>query len=431
MLKKLRRKIVLINMILVGIVLLALFSVVCINTYHQQYDRVEGSLSEALRKPAFDAGSLFDPGQILNKLLPGQGDTSGEESGDDEYGSGEKRFVTTSVVSIYSGSATYTVSSNSLNLSSAQLDAAVAYVLAKNKTEGNISKQELRYRTSTEDGVLKIAFADTSEARDAVKKTIFISGFLTVCGLVIVFFISLLLSGLAIRPVKRSWKQQHQFVADASHELKTPLTVILANNNIIMSHKHDTVASQEKWLNSTKEEAEHMSKLVGDLLFLAKSDGEQSPVVFSEIDLSDICENVSLQFDPVAFEKGLNLTCDVQPGITMQGDGTQLNQLVRIFLDNACKYTPEGGDITLRLAKNGPQTIMSVTNTGDPIPKEDLDHLFERFYRVDEARTRTSSEGGYGLGLAIAKTITERHGGTVSVESTAGKGTVFTVTFKV
>ncbi len=430
MLKKLRRKIVLINMILVGIVLLALFSVVCINTYHQQYDRVEGSLSEALRKPAFDAGSLFDPGQILNKLLPGQDNSSSEEPGDDEYGSGEKRFVTTSVVSIYSGSATYTVSSNSLNLSSAQLDAAVAYVLAKNKQEGNISKQELRYRTSTEDSVLKIAFADTSEARDAVKKTIFISGFLTVCGLVIVFFISLLLSGLAIRPVKRSWKQQHQFVADASHELKTPLTVILANNNIIMSHKDDTVESQEKWLNSTKEEAEHMSKLVGDLLFLAKSDGEQSPVVFSEVDLSDICENVSLQFDPVAFEKGLNLTCDVQPGITMQGDGTQLNQLVRIFLDNACKYTPEGGDITLRLAKNGPQTIMSVTNTGEPIPKEAQAHLFERFYRMDEARTRTSSEGGYGLGLAIAKTITERHGGTVSVESTAGKGTIFTVVFK-
>ncbi len=430
MLKKLRRKIVLINMILVGIVLLALFSVVCINTYHQQYDRVEGSLSEALRKPAFDAGSLFDPGQILNKLLPGQDDSSSEEPGDDEYGSGEKRFVTTSVVSIYSGSATYTVSSNSLNLSSAQLDAAVAYVLAKNKTEGNISKQELRYRTSTEDSVLRIAFADTSEARDAVKKTLFISGFLTVCGLVIVFFISLLLSGLAIRPVKRSWKQQHQFVADASHELKTPLTVILANNNIIMSHKDDTVESQEKWLNSTKEEAEHMSKLVGDLLFLAKSDGEQSPVVFSEIDLSDICENVSLQFDPVAFEKGLNLTCDVQPGITMQGDGTQLNQLVRIFLDNACKYTPEGGDIALRLAKTGPQTIMSVTNTGDPIPKESLEHLFERFYRVDEARTRTSSEGGYGLGLAIAKTIVERHGGIVRVESTAEKGTIFTVVFK-
>ncbi|MBQ2678360.1 MAG: HAMP domain-containing histidine kinase [Firmicutes bacterium] len=430
MLKKLRRKIVLINMILVGIVLLALFSVVCINTYHQQYDRVEGSLSEALRKPAFDAGSLFDPGQILNKLLPGQDNSSSEEPGDDEYGSGEKRFVTTSVVSIYSGSATYTVSSNSLNLSSAQLDAAVAYVLAKNKQEGNISKQELRYRTSTEDDVLKIAFADTSEAREAVKKTIFISGFLTVCGLVIVFFISLLLSGLAIRPVKRSWRQQHQFVADASHELKTPLTVILANNNIIMSHKDDTVESQEKWLNSTKEEAEHMSKLVGDLLFLAKSDGEQSPVVFSEVNLSDICENVSLQFDPVAFEKGLNLTCDVQPGITMQGDGTQLNQLVRIFLDNACKYTPEGGDITLRLAKNGPQTIMSVTNTGDPIPKESLEHLFERFYRVDEARTRTSSEGGYGLGLAIAKTITERHGGTVSVESSAEKGTIFTVVFK-
>ena len=430
MLKKLRRKIVLINMILVGIVLLALFSIVCINTYHQQYERVDQSLNDALSKPLFSSDSPFDPSQIMKGLFGSEEDSDNEDSaGSDPGEKAGKRFVTTSLVSIYSGTNTYVISSNSLNLSSSELDAAVAYVLDKNKTDGTILKQELKYRTSSENGVLRIAFADISEGKAAVKRTILISGLLTACGLVIVFFISLLLSGLAIRPVKKSWKQQHQFVADASHELKTPLTVILANNNIMMAHKDDTVESQEKWLNSTKEEAEHMSKLVNDLLFLAKSDGEQSPVVFSEVDLSDICESVSLQFEPVAFEKGIRMNSNVQPGVTLQGDGTQLNQLVQIFLDNACKYTPEGGSVDLALSEKGSQITMSIANTGDPIPKEDLPHLFERFYRVDEARTRESS-GGYGLGLSIAKTIVEKHGGTVRVESTAEKGTVFTVIFK-
>ena len=426
MLKKLRRKIVLINMILVGIVLLALFSIVCVNTYHQQYDRVERSLNGALNNNTFDSGTYSDSDQESNKIF-------GEEQAppDDEISEGEgKRFVTTSMVTIYYGTNTYYVSSNSLNLTSEELTSAVNYVLQKNKTEGNISSLGLRFKSSTDSGAYRIAFADTSEPRATVKRTVLISGALMAGGLVIVFFISLLLSGLAIRPVKRSWQQQHQFIADASHELKTPLTVILANNNIIMSHKDDTVESQEKWLASTREEAEHMSKLVGDLLFLAKSDGEQSPVVFSEINFSDICENVSLQFEPVAFEKGLALTCNVEPGITLQGDGTQMGQLVRIFLDNACKYTPEGGQVTLNLSKTGAQINMSVTNTGDPIPKEAQEHLFERFYRMDESRTRSSSDGGYGLGLSIAKAITERHGGTVRVESTAEKGTVFTVIFK-
>ena len=425
MLKKLRRKIILINMILVGIVLLALFSIVCVNTYQQQYDRVDRSLSDALNKPVFDTDSLFGPSRGTQDIFGNNESTSGDSNGENEG----KRFVTTSMVSIYSGTNTYITSSNSLNLSRNELDAAVAYVLDKNKTEGVIKSQALKYRTSSESGVVRIAFADTSEPKATVKRTIFISGLLTAGGLIVVFFISLLLSGLAIRPVRKSWEQQHQFVADASHELKTPLTVILANNNIMSAHKDETVESQEKWLNSTREEAEHMSKLVNDLLFLAKSDGEQTPVVFSEVDLSEICESASLQFEPVAFEKGLQMTINVQAGVTLQGDGTQLNQLTQIFLDNACKYTPEGGSVTLDLSEKGPHIALSVTNTGEPIPKEALPHLFERFYRMDEARTRDSS-GGYGLGLAIAKTITERHGGTIKVESTKEKGTVFTALFK-
>ena len=153
-------------------------------------------------------------------------------------------------------------------------------------------------------------------------------------------------------------------------------------------------------------------------------------MVFSEVNLSDTCENAALQFEPVAFEKGLKMDIDIQDGLTIQGDGTQLGQLIRIFLDNACKYTPEGGKIDVKLTKAGPEIRLSVANTGDPIPADVLPHLFERFYRMDESRTRTSSAGGYGLGLAIAKAITQRHKGSIKAESSAEKGTVFTVTFR-
>ena len=148
-----------------------------------------------------------------------------------------------------------------------------------------------------------------------------------------------------------------------------------------------------------------------------------------DVSLSEISSEAVMQFEPVAFESGTLLESEIEEGVVIKGDLTQLRQLVYILIDNACKYAGVGGSVDFRLT-GGKTPAIRVNNTGDPIPKEDLPHIFERFYRSDKARTKNDSSGGYGLGLAIAKTITEKHGGIIKAESSAADGTTFTVTFK-
>ena len=156
------------------------------------------------------------------------------------------------------------------------------------------------------------------------------------------FLISLFLSRLALRPVSRAWEQQNQFVADASHELKTPLTVILANTSIVLSHPEQRVADNQKWLDYIQEESLRMKTLVEDLLFLAKNEGGRLPAA-QRVPFSDLVEGCLLRFESVAFEQGVELTGQVSPGLSLTGDRDSLERLVMILLDNAVKYAGAGG----------------------------------------------------------------------------------------
>ncbi|MGN0442117.1 MAG: sensor histidine kinase [Acutalibacteraceae bacterium] len=243
--------------------------------------------------------------------------------------------------------------------------------------------------------------------------------------LVAFFFVSLFLSKWALKPVEKAWIQQKQFIADASHELKTPLTVILANTKILSDKRDEKIEDQIQWIESTQAEAESMKELVESLLFLARSDAEseQTKMVVENVSLSDLTESTALQFEPVAYERSIVLTTVIEENVFISGDSSQLNRLLQIMLDNACKYTPVNGEIVITLSKNH----LSVFNSGPPIPEESLPHLFERFYRADKARSDRSS---FGLGLSIAKTIVTNHGGTLTVESSDKiGGTVFTFSF--
>ena len=182
--------------------------------------------------------------------------------------------------------------------------------------------------------------------------------------------------------------------------------------------------AQSKWLSYTREEAQRMKGLVEDLLFLAKSDAQRESRARLPVDLSGLVTGCLLPFEPVAFEAGVALESRLSPGLTVTGDEGQLRRLVLILLDNAVKYTPEGGAVTVALVRVQERARLTVHNTGEAIPPEHLEHLFERFYRSDSARTRQA--GGYGLGLAIAKSIAEGHRGKISVSSGA-EGTTFTV----
>ena len=217
-----------------------------------------------------------------------------------------------------------------------------------------------------------------------------------------------------------------QFVADASHELKTPLTVILANNNIMMSHPQSRVTDERQWLESTEEEAQHMKQLIDQMLFLAKSDAGNTQVQLSEVNLSEIVEGSALNFEPVAFEREVLIDTEIQPDILMQGNQLQLNQLAHILIDNAVKYAEDNSTVTIALHKHGDSIEFTVNNKGSVISKEEMEHIFDRFYRAEKSRTTK----GYGLGLAIAQRIVEDMNGKITVQSNQTDGTTFTASFK-
>ena len=171
-----------------------------------------------------------------------------------------------------------------------------------------------------------------------------------------------------------------------------------------------------------------MKQLIDDMLFLAKNDADRSPLVLSRIDLSDALWSSLLPFEALAFERGLSLESDIASNIFVSGDASSLKQLFLILLDNACKYSGSQGVITVKLQRSGSAAVLTVHNTGDPIPSQALPYIFDRFYRADASRARGKSPSGYGLGLSIAKSIADAHGASISACSNAEQGTTFTLT---
>ena len=288
---------------------------------------------------------------------------------------------------------------------------------------------------------LMVAFADGGAA-DGWRSLALVLTAVGLGALGLLFLLNLVFSRWALRPVQRAWAQQQQFIADASHELKTPLTVILANNAILRQRGGDTIASQRQWIESTQMEAERMQGLVTDMLDLARPapEGAQaSEGPAGIVDLSRLVEGEALTFEAVAFERELMWECAIDKGITVRGNATRLQRAVAVLLDNACKYTNAGGTVTVTLRAHASEAVLSVRNSGEPIDEADLPHLFDRFYRADAARTHNAADaennggepgantGGYGLGLAIARDIAQAHKGTIAVASTAQEGTTFTL----
>lgn len=239
-----------------------------------------------------------------------------------------------------------------------------------------------------------------------------------------------LLAGRAIVPIKQSFSRQREFAADASHELRTPLSILLTSVEAVQTDDgNGLTAFSAQTLDDMKSEIRRMSKIVTDLLTLARADTEFTNIIKEKFDLYAVTEQVLRSFQPLADEKGIAIELDSVKDIAVFADRERMNQLLVILLDNAIKYTPAGGSVKVSVQLiPGKKTGFSinVTDTGIGIPEEDKELIFERFYRIDKVRAR--AEGGTGLGLSIAKWITEAHGGTICAESVAGNGSSFTVT---
>jgi signal transduction histidine kinase len=244
----------------------------------------------------------------------------------------------------------------------------------------------------------------------------------------IVYAGSSAISKFALLPIKRSWQKQLDFTADASHELRTPLAVIRTNLEIVMDNPNGTVESQMKWLKNIEIEHMRMAKLVDDLLTLSRADTSEQSLFKTTFLLDVSIQKVIETFQPVCEQKEIVLTYEIEPHISLIGDESRITQLIVILLDNAFQYTKSGGNITLMLHRKAKELELTVQDTGVGISKEDIDKIFDRFYRV--ANTRQQNPDGSGLGLSIAKWIVVQHNGSIHAESTLGRGTTFFVNFQ-
>ncbi|MBQ9001420.1 MAG: hypothetical protein IJ087_06165 [Eggerthellaceae bacterium] len=311
------------------------------------------------------------------------------------------------------------------SISSDVLQEAADGVMQAQDGFGTLSNVGLHYVKATKDGETFLAFADTSYT-DSWKSLALMLAVVGLGTLVVFFVISLFYSQWALRPVKEAWDSQRQFVADASHDLKTPLTVILANAAILLKHPEHTIASESQWVESTQIEAENMQGLVNEMLELAQVEaGQARELVREPIDLSDLVDGETLLFDSVALERGYEFECSIDGGVRILGEEKQIKKMVSTLIENAFKYVDEGGTIGVVLRKTGKNATIAIHNTGSTISEQDLPHIFDRFYRTDKART--SGEGGFGLGLAIARGIALQHDGDITCASSQTDGTTFTI----
>lgn len=276
------------------------------------------------------------------------------------------------------------------------------------KAGGSAGKTgNLLYRAEVRDGYTLVAFMDNtvvSESLLSLTRHTLIAGGIA---LIVLFFVAVFLSRRIIMPLEENDRRQKQFVSDAGHELKTPVSVISTNAELLSRQ-----LGANEWLDNIRYENERMGDLVTQLLDLSRAENAQ--VQMEELDFSRLVTGEALPFESVAFENGMSLRSEIEEDITLQGNRTQLSQLISILLDNAIGHADGGNVIGLSLCRHGRYAVLAVENSGKEIPQEQQARLFERFYRLDEVR---NSEGNhYGLGLAIAKAIAEAHGGSISVE---------------
>lgn len=332
---------------------------------------------------------------------------------------------------------------------------AVTFALLAEKEEkdcGLLKEQHLRYmRQKTPQGTIRYALADTFGEDHALRTQMFHSGAVALLALLAFFLASCLLSRRLVAPVETAWKQQQQFVADASHELKTPLTVILSNTSLLLrdyadhgnlspeattttmavksrneahiDHRH---TAMERTLR-IQSEAARMKQLVESLLLLARSDSGRLSQDYRHVDFSYLIESSVMAFEPVAFENGREIEADIAEGIELYGNETRLRQLADILIDNACKYSNPGSAIQVRLGekKEKHTVLFSVTSEGKPLSEDEQRQIFLRFYRADPSRGEIP---GFGLGLSIASSIVKEHGGNIQVSSDGIQKNIFTVT---
>lgn len=297
----------------------------------------------------------------------------------------------------------------------------VRAAMARQEETGVLEAYHLRYLKNLSPGGYTIVFCDTTTEEAAMGRLV--TGCLVIFAVALIVFlgISILLSNWAVRPVEKAWEQQRQFVADASHELKTPLSVIMANAELMQAEE----ASREEkrqFAGNILTMTYQMRSLVENMLEMARVDNGAVKLHFAPVDFSQLVTDAVLSVQLLYEERGLGLQSRVQEGISLSGSEQHLYQVLDVLLDNALKYSTPGGLVSVSLSRSGKTCLLAVSSPGEPISQEDLKQIFKRFYRADRAR---AMNGSYGLGLSIAESVVTAHKGKIWAESGEGGNTFY------
>ena len=415
MLKSLRRKFICIAVLSFAAALLLILGIINTVSFANVMVNVDQRIEMlASEYSLFPDGVLSVPPEILFR----QGRLFGRDDGLSEEARYDSRFFTVT----FDADGTVTVV-NTGRIAATDPEEAMALaegLYAKGRTNGTTGNY--RYRAvETESGTTYV-FLECSRELDTFYTFLTASCLAAAAGLVVVTLLVVLFSKMAIRPVAESYEKQKRFITDASHELKTPLAVINAANEVTEMETGET-----EWTQSISKQISRLTSLTEKLVMLSRMDEETYKPNAVKFDLSAAVRETAQSFEAVAQYKNKTYTADIEDGITFHGDESAIRQLTSLLIDNAMKYADDGGRIEVSLKRSGKNTVLKVFNTVDEIKKGNNDVLFERFYRADASRN--SDTGGHGIGLSVAKAIVQAHKGKISAFSEDGKSIVFTASF--
>lgn len=384
MIKKLRQRFVVINMVIITAMLLIIFGLV-IHFTNADLDNKSDTMLQSIAQNALDPGN-----PEMDVPLP---------------------YFTLSFNRrneiVASGKTALDITDPKI------IDDLMKQITRINRKSGYLEAYNLKYTVVTSPTIQVVAFLDVSSHHSALLSLIRNSLIIAVVALAGFTFISILLAWRTVRPVEQAWQQQKQFISDASHELKTPLTVIMSNAELLHSTE-DTDESLLQYSGNILSSSNQMRHLIEGMLELARADNGQIQTGFEILNFSKLVSDSVLPFEPVFFENDMILQSGIAPDIQVKGSAQHLRQLTDILLDNARKYSAPG-IVALHLTRQDQnKCLLSVSNPGNPIPEAELENIFQRFYRTDTARSNT---GSFGLGLSIARRIAEEHGGKIWAES--------------
>lgn len=304
---------------------------------------------------------------------------------------------------------------DTVRIAAVDMDSAVEYAetaLASGKERGFLD--DYRYVvTESSDGDTLVIFLDCGRNLGTFRTFLLASVGMAAAGCLAVLLLVVLFSGRIVRPVAESYEKQKRFITDAGHEIKTPLAIIDADADVLEMDLED---ENNEWLQDIRRQTKRLTELTNDLVYLSRMEEQQSSANLVDFPISDLVSETAQGFQSRALQKEQIFNLNIQPMLTLHGDEKAIRQLTSILLDNAVKYTPEGGRIDLNLEQQGRNLILTVYNdSASPVPKESMDKLFDRFYRTDPSRS--SSTGGHGIGLSIAKAVVQAHKGKITAST--------------